>query len=136
MGILSVNLIILILIIILMKMILILLLLSDLWLSIVNSENLKHLKKDKWRINTKSVECWNLLKNYFLLSNAFNASAVYNIELLEPFLVENYAQRLDIVQKPLWISCHFDTKNYAWRFDIVQNFSCMILWDILSQNIY
>ena len=68
------------------------------------------------------MECWNLLKSkdgkirertIFLLSNAFNASAVYNIEVLEPFLVENYIQRLDIVQKSLWISCHFDTKNYV-----------------------
>ena len=37
------------------------------------------------------------------------------------------AQRLDIVEKSLWISCHFDTEYYTWRLDIVQKNFCVIL---------
>ena len=44
-------------------------------------------------------------QNQFLLSDAFNALVVYNLEILEHFVT----QRLDIVQK----SYHFDTENYA-----------------------
>ena len=42
-------------------------------------------------------------------------------------------QRLDIVQKLLWISCHFDKENYTWRLDMVSLSNCL---KILSQNIY
>ena len=49
-------------------------------------------------------------KNQFLLSNAFN---VYNME------VNILLLRLDIFQKSLWISSHFDTKNYIGRLDLV-----------------
>ena len=36
-------------------------------------------------------------QNQFLLSNAFNASVVYNMEVLEHSDTGNYAGRLDIV---------------------------------------
>ena len=45
------------------------------------------------------------------MSNAFNASVVYYMEVLE----------------------YFDTKNYAWRFDIVQRLSCLIFGTFCSK---
>ena len=45
------------------------------------------------------------------MSNAFNASVVYNMK----------------------VSGHFATENYGSRLDVVQNFSCLIFWNILSK---
>ena len=31
---------------------------------------------------------------------------------------------------------HFSTKNYTLRLDIVQNFSCLIFWNKMFENIH
>ena len=45
----------------------------------------------------------------------------------EIFGTENYAWRLNLIYKVLWISSHFDKENYTWGLGIVQHFSCLIL---------
>ena len=67
------------------------------------SEDEKKRKKEKEKKRKK----W----NQFLLSNVFNASVV-----LKHFAV----QRLDKVQKSLWVSCHFVNEN-----DIRTLLSCL-----------
>ena len=44
-------------------------------------------------------------KKQFLLSNVFNVSVIYSLEVPRHFVT----QKLDIVQKSLWVSCHFET---------------------------
>ena len=51
---------------------------------------------------------------------------ISSIELFKDFVTANYTQRLNIVQKSCWTSCHVATNNYTQRLDIVQNFSCLI----------
>ena len=48
-------------------------------------------------------------------------------------VLKTLVHRLDIVQKYLWVSSHFDIKRYVWKIDIA--FSCLILWDNLFKNI-
>ena len=68
----------------------------------------------------------------FLLSNTFS---VYTILVLKCFVTE----RLDMVQKSLWISSHFYTENYIWRPDMVQKCFAWFLWTnvpkYISENI-
>ena len=66
-----------------------------------------------------------------LLNNAFSMYTIW--EYWNIFA----KQRLDIVNKSLRISSHFDTENYTWRLDIVWSF--FLVWFFfgnLSQNIY
>ena len=118
---------------------------SDLWFSILNLKNAKHLKElneELMLVVWHPKRWWNFCmsedekKETEIIFTEKCASVVYNLEVLKHFATENYAWKLDIVQKPLWISSHFGTENYTWRPDIVQKFSCLIFWDILSQNIY
>ena len=66
-------------------------------------------KKNKKQNKTKKEQ---EIKPIFMVlwSNAFNASVIYNTEVLEHFVTRNYTQRLVIVQNSLWISCHFGTE--------------------------
>ena len=62
---------------------------------------------------------------------------------LNQLLLKHFVtQRLDIVQKSLWMSYHFGIENYAWRLDIVKkslvyefhNFSYLIFWNKVCQK--
>lgn len=66
-----------------------------------------------------------------LLTDAFYASVVYIVEVLEVL-----PQRLDLAQNCLWKCSNFDTKNYARRLDIAQNFSFLILFKPLCSKKY
>ena len=63
----------------------------------------------QWNFWMSEVEGEKKKQNQFLLSNAFNVSVVYNVEVPRQFVT----QKLDIVQKSLSISCYFDTTNYT-----------------------
>ena len=56
--------------------------------------------------------------NQFSLSYAFSTSVVYNFEVSRQFITK----RLDIIQKPLWVSCYFDTQ----RLDLAQNLFLLV----------
>ena len=57
-------------------------------------------KKNKKQNKTKKEQ---EIKPIFMVlwNNAFNASVIYNIEVLEHFVTRNYTQRLVIVQNSL-----------------------------------
>ena len=57
-------------------------------------------KKNKKQNKTKKEQ---EIKPIFMVlwNNAFNASVIYNIEVLEHFVTRNYLQRLVIVQNSL-----------------------------------
>ena len=81
---------------------------------------------------------WEKKLNWFLLNRFFNASLVYDLEVLEHFFTENLARRLDIVLLTIFLLSFwdimykkfkvihrvkngFDKKGYTWRLVIIQN---------------
>ena len=90
--------------------------LSDFQFGVVYLKNVKHLK--------------NLIEEYMPEDEKKKTTIFYWVMLLK-YTIWSF----DIVKKSLWISSHFDTENYARRLDKAENFSCLIFWYILSQNI-
>ena len=88
------------------------------WLGVATLKNSKHLKKDlKWRLNPNSVASWKMAE--FLPIRKWgkkNRTDYYWVMLwFASVVLKHFAtQRFDIVQKSLWISCHYDTENYTY----------------------